>query len=596
MDDPQETSSWRRFHRLKPSRKQLGKKARKLELATLRHAHKFLVKRWINVREVRRHMLGWLVLVALLIGATGLQFNWYRGSYTAQAAVPGGTYAEGVVGPLDIVNPLFSASTAELTASRLLFSGLLAYDEKNQLRGELAESWQASHDGKIYTVKLRENAVWHDGRPITSEDVVFTINLIKNPETRSPLRSSWESIDVAALNNQTVEFTLPEAYAPFPHALTFGVVPQHLLKTVQPGLLRESAFSKAPVGSGPFAFRNVQIIDAAEERKVLHLRAFRDYFGGAPQLDRFQLHIYKDSDQLYAALVSNEVNAVSGLSSATTKKLDKARFVTETLAINNGTYVLFRNDGPILKDLTVRQALRLATDTAAIINKVGGALPLHGPIIGEQYASVMSMKPPAHNIAEAERLLDKAGWKKNAEGVRVLKDRELSIMMVAVESGDYPQVLSELAGQWRRIGVKVDTRLMNPEDVQQSVLQPRAYDVLLYEFAIGADPDVYAYWHSSQASQTGLNFANYSSQIVDDALESARLRSEVPLRAEKYKTLTEQWLADIPAIALYRPVLHYATTTDVRSIADRSVIVDLADRFRGVKYWTVEQGLRFTTP
>ncbi|HEX6258594.1 MAG TPA: peptide ABC transporter substrate-binding protein [Candidatus Saccharimonadales bacterium] len=595
--EPDEKSSWERFQRLKPNRKKIGKRARKLEVATLRHAHKFLIQRWTNVREVRRHMLGWLLLVTLLIGATILQLAWYRNSYTVETSLPGGTYAEGVVGPLDTFNPLYATTNAERSASRLLFASLLSYDQESQLRGELAESWGMAKDGEKYTVTLRKDATWHDGQPITSKDVAFTLGLIKNPEVRSPLRLSWESIDVTAPNDRTVVFTLPSPYAPFPHALTFGVLPEHLLKDVPVGLLRESNFNKAPVGSGPFAFRNVQTIDAAEGRKVLHLRSFVGYTGGQPKLDRFQLHIYKDPAQLRQALVSNEVGAVSDLTAHELGRLDMKKFKVSDVAMNNGAFALFRGDSAILKDIEVRRALRLATDTAKIRERLGGhVLPLNGPIIGAQYREVMAISPPLHNIAQAERILNKSGWRKNDAGIRVKKGIELSMSVIAVKSGDYPVVLEELAGQWRRIGVKVETRLVNAEDVQQSVLRPRAYDVLLYELAIGADPDVFAYWHSSQMSQNGLNFANYSSPLVDDALESARARNEVALRAEKYKTFTQQWLKDVPAIALYRPVLSYVTTQNIRAIPDDTTIVDAVDRYRMVPYWTVERGLRYTTP
>lgn len=594
--EPDDRKSWRQFQRLKPDRKQLSKRARRLELVTVRHAHKFLIKRWENVQSVRRHMLSWLLLVGLLITATGMQMMWNQQSYMVDAAVPGGTYAEGVLGNLDNLNPIYATSSAERSASRLIFAPLLSYDRDGRLRGDLAESWRVNNEGREVIVTLRDGLTWHDGQPFTSEDVVFTVDRIKDVEARSPYYTSWQSIRVAASDDRTVTFTLPAVYAPFPHALTIGMLPKHLLEDVAPAALRENQFSTNPIGTGPFQFRNIQNIDVTQGRKVVHMAAFDNYLRGKPKLERFQLHTYGDVDQLKRALETSEVSAVSDLTASAAEDLSKRSLKVEDIPMNNGVYALFRNNSDALKDVEVRRAIRLGTDVqqvrAVLDNRVD---PLEGPLFSSQVSGQLT-RMPSFNEERANRALDAAGWRRNGEGVRQKDNTELSLSVVALQTGDYPVVVEELARQWRELGVQVDVELVEPENVQQAVLRPRAYDVLVYELAIGSDPDIYAYWHSSQKSQNGLNFSNYDSAIPDDALESARAVVDRNLRDEKYRTFVERWMQDAPAVPLYRGTLHYAMANNVRALPEDAEIIDAVDRYRAVEYWTVERGRLYMTP
>jgi peptide/nickel transport system substrate-binding protein len=595
--EPENKNTWEKFHRLKPKTKHLSRRARRLELATVRHAHKFLIHRWQNVREVRRHMLSWLLLVAILIGATGLQILWSQGLYMLDAQDTGGTYAEGAVGPLETLNPLYATTAAERSASRLVFAGLLSYDTRGQLRGDLARSWRVIDGGKKYVVSLRDGLTWHDGAPFTSSDVVFTIDMIKNDETRSPLSSSWQSINVKALNSRTVQFSLPSAYAPFPHALTVGILPEHILRDVAPASLRENDFGMKPVGTGPFVFRSIQTLTAEQGRKVIHLKAFDHYVHGAPKLERFQLHTYETTDRLRRALAMNEVSAASGLTVGDMAAIDKNRFRLIDAPINNGTYALFKTNGGILRDAGVRRAIRLGTNTTELRQKLGNRVgALTGPILANQVGGREKLPGVKFNYDKARQELNKLGWRKGSDGIRTKKGQQLRLSIVSIKSGDYPLVVDTITKQWEKLGIKVEAELVESDDVQQSVLRPRAFDVLIYELSLGADPDVYAYWHSSQASQNGLNFANYSSPIADNALESARSRLEPRLRNEKYLTFVQQWLKDAPAVPLYQPSLHYATVQTVRSVPENATIIDDVDRYRMVEYWTAVRTRLYETP
>jgi peptide/nickel transport system substrate-binding protein len=591
--------SWRKFQTLKVHRKKLSKRAKKIQTSTTRHAHKFIVGRWDNIRFVRRHVVGWLVLVGLLIGVVGLQLNWFQKSYRVDAAVAGGTYAEAVLGPVSTLNPLYASSSAETSVSRLLFSSLYSYDETGHLRGDVATTMTTNDKGTVYTVKLRQDARWQDGKKLTAGDVVYTVNLIKNPAVRSTI-TGWQDINAKALDDYTVEFTLPVTYASFPHALTFAIVPEHILGKSDPAALRESDFSQTPIGSGAFKLSYLQTLDTVAGRKIIHMIANNDYYRGEPKLARFQLHVYGTREAISQALRTSEVSAAADLTTAEARKVDPSRYDVVTKPINNGVYALFNTSNDILKDVTVRQALQAATDINALRSQLPSKVnKLDLPFVDGQLTGDVPAAPKP-SLARAQELLDKAGWKMGTNGIRSKDGQPLKIRISSLKGVEYEKALDVLAGQWRKAGVSVEARVLDDGDASarliQDYLQPRNFDVLIYELAIGADPDVYAYWHSSQATFTGLNFSNYNNGTADDALVSARSRVEPSLRNAKYISFAQQWLNDAPAIGLYQPAMYYVHSHDSQTITPDSLLVAPQDRYGNILYWTVNKGTVYKTP
>ena len=571
---------------------------KKVEGATVRHARRFVFKRMDSIREVRRHIILWVLTIGIIIGASGLQLMWNQQSYRAVANANDGTYAEAVLGPVNTLNPIFASTSAEESASSLLFSRLLTYDKTGKLNYDLAQSMSISEDQKSYTLKLRPDARWQDGVYIRAKDVVFTVNLLKNPATRATI-TGWTDIAATAVDDLTVQFTLPDVYAAFPHALNFlPILPEHSLRDVAASELRENTFSKNPVGSGPFTVRFVQDIDSTAGRSILHLARNDSFYRGAPKLERFQLHVYPNSDALVRAIKTSEVNAVTDLTVADASKITGDRYVIERKPINAGAYALFNTTTGVMSDKTVRQALQIGTDTEAIRKAVGEGTPeIHLPFITGQVPGDVP-GPVAYNKAGAESLLDQAGWKLDGE-VRKKDGNLLRLTVVTTKNNDFEKALSAMADQWRKLGITVTTSIVDPTDraqnVVEDILQPRRYDVLLYQLTIGGDPDVYAYWHSSQASR-GFNFSNYSSPISDDALASARTRIEPDLRNAKYATFARQWIADAPAIGLFQATTQYVYSKNVHALPKDEVLVSAADRYAEVLYWTVGDRLVHQTP
>ncbi|MBI3494847.1 hypothetical protein HY004_02600, partial [Candidatus Saccharibacteria bacterium] len=172
----------------------------------------------------------------------------------------------------------------------------------------------------------------------------------------------------------------------------------------------------------------------------------------------------------------------------------------------------------------------------------------------------------------------------------------LQLSVVAVDTSNYRKLTKLLGQQWKKLGIKMQIQLIDPEQMQQVILRPRAYDILVYELSQGGDPDGYAFWHSSQASSSGLNFSDYVAPSADDALLTARGRSNISLRDAKYANFAKRWVEDAPAVALYRSSLKYTTTEGTSSLTDMDSLVSSTDRYYHVIDWSSEPNTTYNTP
>ena len=579
--------------------KRLALRVKHAEGATQRHASRFILRRIENVRLVMTEIMIWLAAIALLIAGLGIQYSWNSQGSKKDGAKSGGVYVEGVIGNISTLNPLLAASEPEQAASRLLFSSLYNYDVTGALHTDLAESMTVKDD-KVYTIKLR-NAVWHDGKNLTAEDVVYTINLIKNPQVRSPLRVNWLDISARAIDDSTVEFMLPAVYAGFSHALTFPVIPKHILQSVSPSSMREADFSSSPVGSGPFAVKRVQTSESTSSTDVVRMEPNTKYYGAVSTLSRLELRAYGNESLLVKAVNSGEVSAASGLSLSAADNIKSKQYSTKHWLLNKGVYLLMNNRSQTLQDARVRQALRYATDTSSIRATVGDNVArLDTPILQSQIAQKLPAAPD-YNLDKAKALLKEAGWTYN-QGQWKGKDGRPLAVAVTTSSGrdEYKKIVDTLKQQWSRLGVDVQLREIDTSSTTtsfvQSVLQPRDYDALLYELELGADPDVFAYWHSSQASASGYNFANYSNRTVDNDLVGGRSRTNSALRAAKYIQFVNQWLNDAPAIGLYQSVGSYVLNNGASIVEPRGSLNTMNDRYADVTTWSTGKASVYKTP
>ena len=570
----------------------------KLERGSLRHARKFVTSRLDRLSSVRRNVSGWIILVMLMIGASAAQWAASKDAYMITTYDSGGSYSDGVLGPLETLNPIFAKTSAERSAAKLLFAGLYKYDTTGNIKSDLAESMTVNQKETEYIVKLRKDLRWSDGKNITAADVVFTLKLLASPETRAEI-SGWQSIKFEKIDELTVKFILPSSYAPFVHALTFPVLPEHILRDVKPSELREHPFGKSPVTSGPFAFRMLQNVTSDGSKKILYTVANDNYYGGTPKLERFQLYVYPSQNDIVKSLRTREITGTPELVYNNQSDEIKNTYSSEPHTINNGVYALFNSTSQYLQSKPVRQALTLSVNVPELRKLLSSETEeMNGPVLNNLLDE--KVKPKSYSVKEARGLLDAAGWKV-VGGVRQKNNQKLTLNIVAPKNENYEKIAKRMAEIWQKeLNIATDVKIVDVNDVSQSILQnvllPRNFDVLIYELAMGGDPDVYAYWHSSQATSGGLNFSNYNNAVADDALASGRSKLSKRQRMDRYGKFTSIWQQDIPAIALYQTKIDYIHLNSVKALAEDASLVSAVDRYTDVAYWSVNKTQVYKTP
>ncbi|HUC86962.1 MAG TPA: peptide ABC transporter substrate-binding protein, partial [Candidatus Saccharimonadales bacterium] len=483
------------------------------------------------------------------------------------------------------INPILPDDSASADAVHLVFSGLTRFDTNGQLQPDLATDWEVSPDGRTYVFHLRHNVHWQDGVPFTAQDVLFTITAIQDPDTRSPLLTSWEGVKVAAPDPYTVIFTLPKADTPFINATTVGILPSHLLSTIEPSTMQVSAFNQHPIGTGPFELQNFD-----ETAGQITLTANPSYYFGKPLLQGVTLKLYDTAAEALTAYSRRQVQGVSQLQPnqvATARGLGTMKIYTATQP--DEVAVFFQTTTPILKDKAVRAALAEATNRQAIIQDQldGQATALASPLLPTTLVNLGGAPHQAsYSLKKAATALDADGWKLGSNGLRSKNGVLLEIHLVTQSGSIYGGIAEQLAQQWRQVGVKLDVAQIDATDLQQSYIRTRRYDALLYGIDTGPDPDVYAFWDSSQIKDPGLNLSDYDSPAADNALEAGRTLQSPGLRSVKYRNFIQTWVADTPAVMLYTPLYEYGVSASVYGVQIHK-LVDPSDRFSGIGDWAV---------
>lgn len=577
-------------------RRLLRLRRRQVESATQQvgtNLEKSFFGRLEHLLGVRRFVIGWLLLVALMIGSSFSQMLALSGYYQEMKPIAGGTYSEGIIGTYSNASPLFATGSVDTAVSKLIFSGLMTYDNNNKLVGDLAKDYTVDVTGKHYIVTLRPNLVWQDGQPVTADDIAFTYKSIQNPDTNSPLLTSWQGVTVTATGKLTVKFDLPSPLAAFPYSLTNGIVPKHLLGQLSARQLRSADFNTVkPVGTGPFVWSAIQVSgnDPAKLTSLIALKPFAGYHRGAPKLDSFVVRTYKTDDQMIAAFKDRDIMAMAGLNDVPVG-LKEADANIYNFSLTAERMVFFKTTSGVLADTQVRQALIKGANIGEIINNLGySTKSVREPLLAGQPGYDKSYWESSFDEPAAAAQLAGDGWVAGKDGVLEKAGQPLTFTIYAEDTSENHKVLGLLDKQWRRIGVRARAVFQSAADLQ-ATLGSHSYDALLYGISIGDDPDVFVYWSSSQAdvrSNQRLNFSEWKSDKADTSLEAGRTRSDPALRAVKYKPFLEAWQADAPALGLYQPRFLYVTSRSVGGLNAHTINNEIG-RYNNVFNWTIRE-------
>lgn len=556
-----------------------------------------------------------IALFLALASSLALGVLLYQNNLVRRPAT-GGEYAEAVIGAPTYINPLFAqANDVDQDIARVVFGSLMKLDERGTLAGDLAESWTIDEAQTTYTFTLRPGARWHDGAPLGSRDVLFTIQSIQDPAFKSPLYVTFRNVRAQALDERTISLTLAEPFAPFLSVMTFGILPEHLWADVDPSHAILAELNLKPVGSGPYRFDQF-IKDKNGNIKEYRLKRFDEYYGEGPFVEKVTLKFFGSFDEAYAAFADGNVDGIGFLPQHQTSE-SSTHAAIHKFSLPQYTALFFNQDAnPVLKEKNVRLALSLATSKREIIDSAfgGDALPVAGPILEGMLGYTESITGTLFDPAQAEKLLDDSGWARvypesaepdfaaqstrgsatlgtldqgRAPYTRAKNSTELALTITAIQREDSTIVAETVRELWQNVGVKVNLNIVEVANIQKDAIKPRAYEVLLFGQIIGKDPDPYPFWHSSQANDPGLNLARYQNKAADSALEDGRKTSDAEARGQKYAAFQKQLAEEVPAIFLYSLQYTYLTPESLKGIATER-INHPSDRFSSIASWYIK--------
>jgi peptide/nickel transport system substrate-binding protein len=538
--------------------------------------------------------LGGFALLVVLLVSQGPQ-----GSIGTALPAEGGAYTEALVGRIVRLNPLLDYNNqVDRDIDRLLYRGLATFDARGLPQPDLAEGWSVSADGTLYTVTLRDDARWHDGERVTSDDVIYTFSQFQDTDYPGPadLVEMWQAINLIRLDDRTVQFQLPEAFAPFLDYLATGLLPDHLLRGAQVEDLIDHPFNLEPVGTGPFRFERFLSQDGQIDG--VGLVAFEDFYEGRPFLDRVEFHAYPGAAQALAAYDAGEVQGLATVDPETFPEVLPNPGLNQHSAQLGQASVVFLNlqhpEKTFLAVKEVRQALMLAINRQWLIDEAldGQGIVAVGPILPGSWASAGDLEPVPFDPDRAAFLLESEGWTlptgATPGSAEYLRSKDEVPLRFSLTYGDDPKsgtIAEALRESWAAIGVQVDLNPMDPEAVLSEALETRDFEALLTEIDYGPypDPDPYPFWHDTQI-EGGQNYSGFDDRNSSIWLERARTTPDIAKRAEYYRSFQHRFRDQLPALFLYHPVYNYAIDSAVQGVSV-GPLFDPSDRLAGMRDW-----------
>jgi peptide/nickel transport system substrate-binding protein len=594
------------------------------------------VPRWRQFRYVLRVMTrgeqrGFLLAFALAVISFGIAGSLFVVSRVIAVPVVGGTLTEALIGQPKYLNPLDAlANDVDRDLIRLIYSGLFRFEGADAVP-DLAESYSWSDDRKTLTVSLRKDARFHNGDPVTPEDVRFTFDSLENPDRTSPLLPFFRGVKVAAVDDSTLTFTLDAPDAAFLTKLSVGILPSRLWQDIQATSARLSDLNLKPIGSGPYQVKSFSR-DSLGNIHSFSLERFDGYYGLKPYLKTLTFQFFGDRKEALDAFKADLVDALAFVSTADAIKLaGTSRTHDLHLELPQETTAFFNVKDKTLSNPKVRQALALAVNRADLVSAFqGSAEAVTGPYPFAAASTTME------DLERARDMLTDAGWVVPSNGnvriwqppklppkpptVKKVKGKTVTVPVVptstpplasggapvstpssteltlTIDIPDDPDVQTAadaLTRQWSLLGVKVTVEALPTDELVRLATRDRSTQVVLLNVLLGPEQDLFPFWWSGQVTDRGLNLSSFADRTLDDELQAAKRATSSDQLLAARQAITDTLNSKAPAVFLIRPFQHYLLNSKLQDVGDRQIAYNPAERFQDLMRWYVKTGWRW---
>lgn len=542
--------------------------------------------------------LRWQILIIVLALIVIAVVLWGQQAEPVLVEAPeptsGGLYTEGIVGSLMRLNPLLAVfNPPDQDPTSLLFSGLIQFDSTGLPQPDLSNYWGISRNGDVYNFSLRQDAFWHDGEQLTSADVVFTVNLLKEPDFPVPadLAEFWAQIEVEALDGQTLQFRLPEAFAPFLDYLDFGILPEHILGGMSVQEIVDSPFNLQPIGTGPFQYDRLVVNE--DEITGVVLKKNKDYYGEIAFLDQVKFLYYSTPVNAWNAYLDGEIQGIGEITpEILSDALADENLNLYTSRLPEMSLLLLNLDNPrvpFLGEAEMRKALLHGINRQYLVDHInqGQAIIADGPIFPKTWAYYDGLSRYDFDQDLAIEMIRDLGYTFSGEGATTRTNEDgdrLELDLIYPDTEIHRLIAQSIQGNWLKLGIDVTLEALSYTELI-NVLDKREYQAALVDLNLTSmpDPDPYPFWHQTQATG-GQNYSMWNDRQASEYLEQARIILDTGDRARLYRNFQVRFFDQLPALPLYYPVYTYGISADVKGVRI-GPIFEPSDRLETINQW-----------
>jgi peptide/nickel transport system substrate-binding protein len=508
----------------------------------------------------------------------------------------GGSISEGIIGTPRFINPILANSPADLDLVSLIYSGLMRKNPDGTLSLDLAEKYEMSKNGLTYKFTLKDKIYFQDEKPVTVDDIIFTINQIKDPIIKSLRKVDFGGVITTKIDSKTIEFSLKKPFPSFLENLTLGIMPQYLWNNSS---IELNNANTSPIGSGPYFIKSVSkessgIINSYE------LGSFNKFILGEPYIKKINLYFYSNENDLIRALEEGKVDQISSITPLNADILKERNYKIESSVLPRIFGLFFnQNKNHLFANKVITKSIDQAIDKDKIVSSVlfGYGVAIDDPIPPNMiaYQKLSAENNPSRELIlqNVRNNLAKDGWTKGPDGflqktiTEKNKKKTTTTLEFSISTGNAEELVktAEMIKQdLLKIGMKVDVKTFEIGNLNQSVIRPRDYDALLFGQIINHESDLSAFWHSTQRKDPGLNVAMYTNAKVDKILEDASITIDEQARIKKYAQFENEIKKDMPAVFLYSPNFIYVILKNINNLSINHIISP-ADRFSNIYSW-----------
>ena len=514
--------------------------------------------------------------------------------FLIEVPLQGGSITEGVIGSPRFINPVLATSKADQDLNILIYSGLLKTTPSGKIVPDLARSYKISKDGYVYTFKLKDDLEFHDGIKITTEDIEFTINATQNNIIKSPKKANWDGVEIKRLNDKEIQFILPKPYSAFLENLTIGILPKHIWEEISAEQFAFSQFNIEPIGSGPYEINKIKRNSSGILESYL-LKPFKKYALGEAYIANLTIKFYPNEEALIDAFNKKSIKNINsiGPNKIEILKLTKNSEILSTPLPRIFGVFFNQNENPVFTNEEVRIALSRAINLKQIINEIlyGYGIDIDSPIPFNSDFYISNTEKTNQGIDSAKEILRKNGWSINEDGILEKSSKKgNSLLSFSISTANTPELkaIAELLKlKWEELGAQVQLKIYEIGDLNQNIIRPRQYDSILFGEVIGYNMDLFAFWHSSQRNDPGLNISMYANITVDKLLEEIRVTNDIEQQKIKYKDFQKEIFKDNPAIFLYSPHFIYVISKEIKN-NPIDQINNPSERFLDISNWYIK--------